>query len=388
MLLPSLVPRRPAILLLLLGSASAALLLDEDFSCASIGCNATHGITNYSYWRWSTTGSAQSSMAIGQAGGGRAGNAVSFHVDWCPPPDPNPRHLGCYRSELALQRAVQDTLIDWRPGVGSSERWLGFSNRLRNFTYDAVGNGPSFQLHGGGGLPTLKGLHPNLNLRVEGRNCSQSNRSCPVWELGVSHGDGAHGQRCGDDWPSCWRLGPALGAEGRFDGWNDWVVHWRGSPDPALGFVEVWRNGKLVLPKQTVATAYNDTVPPYLKFGVYRGAWKGATRPTFSTSSTIEYGGLKVGDAASSFAEVSTAQHAGAKKNLVPTAHIGVDMAPPLSTGRDSAEARAMGAAARPSSGPEKHTRLLKTDEARTSLVPRKPPAEIAPFPPMQWHSW
>ena len=58
------------------------------------------------------------------------------------------------------------------------------------------------------------------------------------------------------------------------------------------------------------------------------------------------------------------------------------------SSGRDSAEARAMGAAARPSSGPEKHTRLLKTDEARTSLVPRKPPAEIAPFPPMQWHSW
>ena len=84
-----------------------ALLLDEDFSCASIGCNATHGITNDSYWRWSTTGSAQSSMAIGQAGGERTGNAVSFHVDWCPPPDPNPKHLGCYRSELALQRAVQ-----------------------------------------------------------------------------------------------------------------------------------------------------------------------------------------------------------------------------------------------------------------------------------------
>ena len=59
------------------------------------------------------------------------------------------------------------------------------------------------------------------------------------------------------------------------------------------------------------------------------------------------------------------------------------------SSGRDSAEARAMWAATRSSSGPGKHTRLgLKTDEARTSLVPRKPPAEIAPFPPMQWHSW
>ena len=59
------------------------------------------------------------------------------------------------------------------------------------------------------------------------------------------------------------------------------------------------------------------------------------------------------------------------------------------SSGRDSAEARAMWAATRSSSGLGKHTRLgLKTDEARTSLVPRKPPAEIAPFPPMQWHSW
>ena len=60
MVVPSLAPLPPAILLLLAGPASAALLLDEDFSCASIGCNSTHGITNYSYWRWATTGSAQS----------------------------------------------------------------------------------------------------------------------------------------------------------------------------------------------------------------------------------------------------------------------------------------------------------------------------------------
>jgi hypothetical protein len=46
----------------------------------------------------------------------------------------------------------------------------------------------------------------------------------------------------------------------------------------------------------------------YLKFGVYRGAWKGTARPTISTSSTIAYGGLKVGGSSSSFSEVSTAQ--------------------------------------------------------------------------------
>lgn len=99
----------------------AALLLDEDFSCRLMGC-AGHYITNFTYWRHSTTGSNQSYLDIGPAGAGRSGNEVNFSVSWCPPPNPNPQHLGCYRSELALQRDVQATMIDWEPGVGSSER--------------------------------------------------------------------------------------------------------------------------------------------------------------------------------------------------------------------------------------------------------------------------
>jgi hypothetical protein len=37
----------------LIGSVrvDGALLLSEDFSCTSIGCNSTHGITNYTAWR-------------------------------------------------------------------------------------------------------------------------------------------------------------------------------------------------------------------------------------------------------------------------------------------------------------------------------------------------
>ena len=50
-------------------------------------------------------------MSIGPASG-RRGNSVKFMVDYCAPPNPNPDHLGCYRSELALQRDVQDSLID------------------------------------------------------------------------------------------------------------------------------------------------------------------------------------------------------------------------------------------------------------------------------------
>ena len=41
----------------------------------------------------------------------------------------------------------------------------------------------------------------------------------------------------------------------------------RGSPQASLGHLQVWRNGALVLPKQTLATAYDDPQGPYLKFG-------------------------------------------------------------------------------------------------------------------------
>ena len=167
-------PLALALLLAASGTADAALLLDEGFGCGQIGCNVSGGITNYSYWRWSTTNSLQGTMAVHAADHGRTGRQVDFNVTFCPPPSPNPEHLGCYRSELALARSIQSSLIDWQPNVGSSERWFGFSNRLLDFTWDTTVswmhtlwppgcflerlfvfaqnghslNGPSFQLHG------------------------------------------------------------------------------------------------------------------------------------------------------------------------------------------------------------------------------------------------
>jgi hypothetical protein len=300
--------RQPLVAALLV-SVQAKLLLDEDFSCGEIGCNASHGITNYSYWRWSTTGSAQTWMNIGPAAAPRTGNEVDFSVKWCPPPNPNPTHLGCYRSELALQRKVQATMIDWKKGVGSSERWFGFSNRLLNFTFDdnTPLNGPSFQLHGAKPVGSGSG-HPNLNLQVDSTGCALNNRSCPVWTLEVSNNIDAPSPRCAENYPRCWVLGPALGTNGRFDNWNDWVIQWRGSPQTALGYVAIWRNGEVVLPLQNnIVTTYDDSIAPYLKFGVYRGSWKGAAVPTAGNATSIAYAALKVGDETSSFAEVSTA---------------------------------------------------------------------------------
>jgi hypothetical protein len=56
---------------------------------------------------------------------------------------------------------------------------------------------------------------------------------------------------------------------GGYEGWNDFVLAWRGSPQPGLGSVQVWRNGVQVLPRTALATAYDDSDPPYMKFGVF-----------------------------------------------------------------------------------------------------------------------
>lgn len=163
--------------------------------------------------------------------------------------------------------------------------------------------------------------------------------------MGVSAG-GKPNPACSEQYDRCWVLGPALvpGSALGFGGWNDWVVNWRGSPKASLGHLEIWRNGELVLPKQMLATAYDDPEGPYLKFGVrntstlpcnalvdvqhthrtrlcwrlpyvrlqvYHSQWKGevAPPPVYARVSAIAYGGLRVGDARSSYAEVSTKQH-------------------------------------------------------------------------------
>ena len=114
------------VFILFIRLANCDLLLSTDFDCSEIGCNATNQPTNYTFWRyqnkaswqklfmrWSTTGSHQSFLTLQNATQGRKGNEVRFSVDFCPPPDPNPKHFGCYRSELALQRSKQNSLIDW-----------------------------------------------------------------------------------------------------------------------------------------------------------------------------------------------------------------------------------------------------------------------------------
>jgi hypothetical protein len=53
------------------------------------------------------------------------------------------------------------------------------------------------------------------------------------------------------------------------DVWHDFVFHVKWSPDPKVGFVELYHNGKLVLPRRFIATQFNGQ-RNYLKQGLYR----------------------------------------------------------------------------------------------------------------------
>lgn len=55
--------------------------------------------------------------------------------------------------------------------------------------------------------------------------------------------------------------------------WNDFVLHVKWSPDPAVGWFEVYYQGQLVIPKTSTATMYLDSgvaTPLFLSVGHYR----------------------------------------------------------------------------------------------------------------------
>jgi hypothetical protein len=69
--------------------------------------------------------------------------------------------------------------------------------------------------------------------------------------------------------------------------WHDFVLHVKWSSDPAVGFVEIWYDGKQVLKKTSAATMYPGMVN-YLKQGLYRNE-------TISKPGVIYHDGMTVG---------------------------------------------------------------------------------------------
>ena len=56
--------------------------------------------------------------------------------------------------------------------------------------------------------------------------------------------------------------------------WEDFVFHVKWSPDPSVGFIELWHNGQRALPRKFMLTLDRDqngnAIPAYLKQGLYR----------------------------------------------------------------------------------------------------------------------
>ena len=53
--------------------------------------------------------------------------------------------------------------------------------------------------------------------------------------------------------------------------WQDFIFHVKWSPDARVGFIELYHNGQLVVPKRYLATMYSGTTN-YLKVGLYRNS--------------------------------------------------------------------------------------------------------------------
>jgi len=51
--------------------------------------------------------------------------------------------------------------------------------------------------------------------------------------------------------------------------WHEFIFHVKWSPDPSVGFIELWHNKEQVVPRRSLATMYAGT-KNYLKLGLYR----------------------------------------------------------------------------------------------------------------------
>jgi hypothetical protein len=100
--------------------------------------------------------------------------------------------------------------------------------------------------------------------------------------------------------------------------WIDWVIHVKFAYNNT-GIIEIWRDGNLVASWINQPNGYNDQIPPYWKFGIYKWPWKGGGIingtwqwwSTLSPYSTLVhyYDNLKIGGASSNRAEVDPANY-------------------------------------------------------------------------------
>jgi hypothetical protein len=164
----------------------------------------------------------------------------------------------CFRAELAYgePKNIAKSRAKLIPN-SNLEYWLGTSiyipstwsyKQTKKNVYSVVYH---LQLHGGDNL----GNKPVLGLK-------QVN---DYFVIGICGNTGPNMEQvCRDQKVGKWVVGE----------WVDFVVHSKlayGSPD---GFVEVWRNGQLMMNVSNLLTTVDEVKPPYLILGSYQFNWK------------------------------------------------------------------------------------------------------------------
>ena len=195
--------------------------------------------------------------------------------------------FGCYRSELSCSAQFTDMVIDWQPGVGSSVRWFGLALLLpKSYAWDALAPTPprpSPRSDGNG--EGFKGLHPILELTaVQDR-----------WTLTTSHGHGEDPNRDTFD------LGPTR--PGPLGGLGDPHAIQPARKGPARDLAQRRARAADRARRERVQ---RHTRHPYIKFGVYKAAWK-VHQDYRVRRAALSYAAFRVGDEHATFDEVSTA---------------------------------------------------------------------------------
>lgn len=207
------------------------------------------------------------------------GNLVFSNVTYCPD-QPEP----CFRAELATPQDQRSSLFS----SCSVEYWLGFSSFIPS-SWSWVNSGAeqdtiyNFQLHGGDNT----GNAPILGIRVQ-KGAMQAN-VCGNSAFSSS------GSEC-----LYFDLGQVVGGT-----WADYVIHSQLAFGEPTGFVNIWRNGQLMVSESNILTSYNDLNPPYMKVGSYIPEW-GRGMPTGYRWSSVSYTSLRLGNASSSYDDVYT----------------------------------------------------------------------------------
>jgi len=186
-----------------------------------------------------------------------------------------------YRTEVVMKSDPNSAALvrGNRFNFDMSEYWIGLSIYIpSNFVIDQVGKTDTlFQVHQSSG--TADGIAPPFALRINGSNWNIASRSSG----GTKHTNVS--------------LGNSIGK------WTDWVIHVRWS-DSSNGFMQIWRDGKLII-NRTGPNQYNGETSPYPKMGLYKSVWKPGRPKTNTDSRVIYHDELRIGGASSFYAQVA-----------------------------------------------------------------------------------